>query len=352
MPAVLTWILIALCVSQSAMLSGLNLALFSLSRLRLETAAKDGDAKATRVLGLRRDANTVLVTILWGNVGVNVLLTLLSESVLTGLAAFLFSTVAITLLGEILPQAYFTRHALRVASALAPLLFVYRIVLYPVAKPIGLLLDALIGEESTPWFRERELRGVLEHHASSPETEVGRVEATGAINFLALDDILVRGEGEPLDPRSVLSFEFDDGKPIFPALARSSKDPLLRRFAASGKKWVVLTDPHGEPRYVVNAHLFLREALFGSERFDPQALCHRPLLVRDGSRTLDKVLGRFTVHPEHPEDDVVDEDLILVWTEDERRIITGSDLLGRLLRGIAQSRPRGAAGRVAPTSAS
>jgi metal transporter CNNM len=40
-----------------------------------------------------------------------------------------------------------------------------------------------------------------------------------------------------------------------------------------------------------------------------------------------------TESPEHPEDDVIDQDLILVWGQ-QRRIITGADLLGRLLRGI------------------
>ncbi len=33
------------------------------------------------------------------------------------------------------------------------------------------------------------------------------------------------------------------------------------------------------------------------------------------------------------EDDVIDQYLILVWGQ-QRRIITGADLLGRLLRGI------------------
>jgi hypothetical protein len=42
----------------------------------------------------------------------------------------------------------------------------------------------------------------------------------------------------------------------------------------------------------------------------------------------------MTVKPKHPEDDVIDDDLILVWGG-QRRIITGADLLGRLLRGIA-----------------
>jgi hypothetical protein len=48
------------------------------------------------------------------------------------------------------------------------------------------------------------------------------------------------------------------------------------------------------------------------------------------------VLNRLTVRPERPGDDVIDEDLILVWTPGAKRIITGSDLLGRLLRGIAR----------------
>ena len=48
---------------------------------------------------------------------------------------------------------------------------------------------------------------------------------------------------------------------------------------------------------------------------------------------LGDVIGRMKVKAEHPEDDVIDNDLILVWGN-EKRIITGADLLGRLLRGI------------------
>ena len=54
---------------------------------------------------LRKNANQI-APIIWGNVITNVLMTLLSI-LLTGLGAFFFSAVAITLLGEIIPQAYF-----------------------------------------------------------------------------------------------------------------------------------------------------------------------------------------------------------------------------------------------------
>ena len=48
---------------------------------------------------------------------------------------------------------------------------------------------------------------------------------------------------------------------------------------------------------------------------------------------LERVIRQFKVYPQDPEDDVIDQDLILYWGE-EKRILTGSDILGRLLRGI------------------
>jgi len=74
----LIWIGIVLCISQSAMLSGLNLAFFTISKLelRIEVAKKNNHAR--RILALREDANFLLATILWGDLAVNVLLTMLS----------------------------------------------------------------------------------------------------------------------------------------------------------------------------------------------------------------------------------------------------------------------------------
>jgi hypothetical protein len=106
------WLGIFFCLSQSALFSGMNLAAFSITRLRLEVLVAAGDPLARKVLALRQDSNYLLTTILWGNVGINVLLTLLSDSVMAGILAFCFSTILITLVGEIIPQAYFSRHAL------------------------------------------------------------------------------------------------------------------------------------------------------------------------------------------------------------------------------------------------
>lgn len=330
------WLGIAFCISQSAMFSGLNLAVFSVSKLRLEVEAAAGDRNATRVLALRRNSNLLLTTILWGNVGVNVLLAQLANSVLAGVLAFLFSTVLITIAGEILPQAYFSRNALRVAALLSPVLRAYEVLLYPVARPTAYVLDKLLGSEKTDYLTEHSLRELITIHARVTEAEVGRVEGAGALNFLAIDDLPAILEGESVDPESILALDFQGGRAVFPAIERSCDDPFLEKLNRSGKKWIVVVDRAGSPGLVLNADGFLRDVLFGMESFDPLRHCHRPIVVTEDRTTLGATIPRLKVHAQHLEDDVVDEDIILFWGS-ARRIITGSDILGRLLRGIVEN---------------
>lgn len=332
------WAGIAFCLSQSAMFSGLNLAFFGVTRLRLEVEAAAGDAAASRVLAQRQDSNFLLCTILWGNVAVNCLLTLLSNSVLAGVASFGFSTFVITFAGEIVPQAYFSRHALRMASMLSPVLRVYQKLLYPVVKPSALLLDWWLGPEGIQYFRERDLHHVIRRHIDAAETDVDHLEGMGALNFFALDDLTVLEEGEIVASDSVVSLPVAAGRVAFPKFEPSSSDPFLRKVQASGKKWVILTDPGGDPQLVLDADGFLRATLFGGEERSPYAFCHRPIVIRDTTVCLGDVLGRLKVQAESPSDDVIDQDIILVWGL-EPRVITGADILGRLLRGIVVREP-------------
>ena len=331
----LIWLGILFCISQSAILSGLNLGIFSLGKLELEVEAQKGDPRATRIQRFRKDANFALVTILWGNVGVNVLLALLSGSVLSGVAAFFFSTVVITVFAEIIPQAYFARNALRLAAMLSPVLQFYQILLYPVARPTAWALDAWLGGEVMYYFRERDLRRVIQLHMEAAESDIARVEGQGALNFLELDDVSLDEEGEPVDPSSVVRLEFDGELPLFPRIEPTADDPFLRTVNRSGKSWVVIVDPAGEPRLVLKSDDFILEALFEPERFHPLRHCHRPIVVRDAKRKLGELIQRFQVWPCHAEDDIVDDDVILLWNE-RPRVVTGTDILGRLLRGIAR----------------
>jgi metal transporter CNNM len=328
------WLGVIACIFQSGLFAGLNLAVFSLSLLRLQIEADGGNPDAVKVLELRKNANQVLATVIWGNVTTNVLLTLLSDSLLTGLGAFFFSAFAITLLGEIIPQAYFSRNALRMTSRFLPFLVFYRAMLFPLARPTAMLLDWWLGAEGMAYLKEQDIRQLIARHGASGG-EIGRLEATGAQNFLELDDVSVCDEGEIVDAKSILSLPLANQRCILPPFERSPNDPFLRQVDASGMKWVIITDrASGEPVFVLDAHHFLRDALFNELASDPTAYWHRPIVVRDMRARLGDVIGRMKVVQERPDDDVIENDMILVWGP-QRRIITGSDLLGRLLRGIA-----------------
>ncbi len=332
----LIWIGIIICLSQSATLSGLNLAYFSISKMRLELEAAKDNPDAKKVLNLRQDANFLLVTILWANVSVNVLLALLSGSVLAGVSAFLFSTVLITIVGEIIPQAYFSRRAIKIGALLSPLLRLYQFILFPIAKPTALILDRWLGEETIPFLREKDLRELIKMHMEARETEINRMEGKGALNFLALDDLPLVAEGEPLDPRSIIQLDFESNRPVFPAISPDPGDEFLQKIQESRKKWVVIIDAEEQPKMVIDSDRFIREALFNFEFFNPYRYCHRPIIVEDEKTPLGRTIQRLKVHPQHGADDVIDEDIILVWGA-QKKVITGSDILGRLLRGIVQN---------------
>ena len=90
-------------------------------------------------------------------------------------------------------------------------------------------------------------------------------------------------------------------------------DPFLRQIDASGKKWVIFTDPASDPQLVLDAHHFLCDVLFDKRLAGPEAYWHRPICVEDMRTRLGDVIGRMQVKAEHPADDVVDTDIILVW---------------------------------------
>lgn len=333
---VVIWVSIVVCIVHSGMFSGLNLALFSLSRLRLEIEAEKRTRGARRILALREDSNFMLTTILWGNVAVNCLLTLLCDSVLAGVVAFLFSTIGITLFGEIIPQAYFSRHALLMGSRLAPVLRFYQIVLYPVAKPTAKLLDLWLGAEGIGYMRERDMKTLIEKHMHADEADLEEKEGVGLLNFLALDDLPISEEGETIDPRSILKLPVNVDLPVIPPFRAQPDDDFVKRVQGSGRKWVVLTDESDAPKLVLDCDAFIRGVFSDGDVYNAYQACHRPIVITNPRFPIGRVLPKLVVRQEHDEDDVVDKDTIILWAKGNRRIITGADLLGRLLRGIVK----------------
>ncbi len=335
MNELLIWSGILFCVTQSAMFSGLNLAFFSLTRLRLEIEAESSSSNnAKKILAMRKDSNFLLTTILWGNVSINVLLTLLSDSVMAGVVSFTFSTVIITFFGEILPQAYFSRNALRMASLLAPVLRFYQFILYPVAKPCALLLDSWLGKESVQYFAENNIKLFIKKHIEGSHNEIDHIEGTGAINFFSLDDILVIEEGEVVLPESIISLQSTHGSIVFPTYMATPSDEFVQKINRSGKKWMVFTDENDEPKLVMDVDKFIRSELFDDEDKGIEAYCHEPIVIRDDKSNLGILIKRLKSNIDTNSDCPISNDVVLFWQKKHKRIITGADILGQLLKGI------------------
>ncbi len=335
MENLLIWIGIGFCITQSAMFSGLNLAFFSLTRLRLEIETESSPKSgAMNVLKMRQDSNFLLATILWGNVGINVLLTLLSDSVMAGLISFLFSTGLITLFGEIIPQAYFSRNALKMASMLAPVLRFYQVVLYIVAKPSALLLDAWLGKESVQFFAEKNIKLFIKKHIEGSTSEIDHIEGTGAINFLSMDDLIATLEGEEIIPDSIISLATKEGRIVFPPYNAKTDDEFIKRINKSEEKWIIFTDEKNEPVLALDADGFIRSELFCVDCEGINKYCHKPLIIKEEDASLGDIIQGLKHKIDVKSDDPIDNDIVLLWNNNNKRIITGADIFGRLLKGI------------------
>jgi hypothetical protein len=104
--------------------------------------------------------------------------------------------------------------------------------------------------------------------------------------------------------------------------------------------WVVITDPQGQPRLVLNANTFLRAVLMEGAPVDPAAFCHEPLVVTDPKAKLETVLSDLQLRSRRPGGEPLHPDLVLLWTAHEKRVLAAVDLLENLLRGIATDEPR------------
>ena len=65
----------------------------------------------------------------------------------SGTMGLIISTAIITMFGEIMPQSFFSRHALLVGASLTWYLYIFLILTFPISFPIAAILDKCLGEE-------------------------------------------------------------------------------------------------------------------------------------------------------------------------------------------------------------
>lgn len=187
-----------LLIGVSAICSGLNVALMALDPADLKRKAKLGDKAARRVLPLRRNTHLTLSAILLTNVAAVSATSLVLESVFYGLVAGVLATLLTVIFGEIFPQAFFLRNALRFCFRFARLLRLMTIVTYPISKPLQLLLDRLFRGETARLQSRHELGLMITEHLGSEQSELDEDEVEIIRGALQLSEKRVRDIATPI----------------------------------------------------------------------------------------------------------------------------------------------------------
>eukprot|EP00929_Paragymnodinium_shiwhaense_P066608 TRINITY_DN33415_c0_g1_i2.p1 TRINITY_DN33415_c0_g1~~TRINITY_DN33415_c0_g1_i2.p1 ORF type:complete len:606 (+),score=130.21 TRINITY_DN33415_c0_g1_i2:156-1973(+) len=185
-------------ISLSGLFSGLTLGLLGLDLAGLDLQIKAGserDARcASKIRPIRASGNLLLCTLLLGNVAVNAAISVLMSDMTSGLMGFLISTVVIVIFGEIMPQATCSRYALQIGAAAAPIVKVVMVCVYILAKPLALVLDVMLGQETPGSHSKDELKEILRMQLSLGSLESGAAKiAQGTLEVYdrAIGDFMV-----------------------------------------------------------------------------------------------------------------------------------------------------------------
>jgi hypothetical protein len=197
------------------------------------------------------------------------------------------------------------------------------------------MLDSWLGKEAVQFFSEENIKMFIKKHVEGHSNEIGYIEGTGAINFLILDDQKITDEGEHINPESIINLPTENDIPIFPQYLPQREDAFIQRFRKIEEKWVIFTNEKHEPVLVLDVDGFIRSDVFSDLNQGILAFCHKPLVIMDNTINLGSVVKTLKSTSEAGSDSPIKMDVVLYWGLDgNKRIITGADLFGRLLKGI------------------
>lgn len=174
----------AVLVLAGGVFAGLTLGLMGQDEVYLKVIATSGDASeqknAKKVLSLiDKGKHWVLVTLLLSNVITNETLPIVLDRVLGGgWPAVVSSTAAIVVFGEVIPQSVCVRYGLQIGAFLSPFVLGLMWFMYPLAYPIALMLDKILGEDHGTIYKKSGLKTLVTLHRTMGVERLNSDEVT------------------------------------------------------------------------------------------------------------------------------------------------------------------------------
>ncbi|KAJ1433047.1 CNNM, transmembrane domain [Sesbania bispinosa] len=157
-----------LLVLFAGIMSGLTLGLMSLGLVDLEILQRSGSStekkQAAAILPVVQKQHQLLVTLLLCNACAMEALPIYLDKIFHPVVAVILSVTFVLAFGEVIPQAICTRYGLYVGANFVGLVRVLMIICYPIAYPIGKVLDVLLGHNEV-LFRRAQLKALVSIHS-------------------------------------------------------------------------------------------------------------------------------------------------------------------------------------------
>uniref|UniRef100_A0A6G1SG17 Metal transporter CNNM4 n=1 Tax=Aceria tosichella TaxID=561515 RepID=A0A6G1SG17_9ACAR len=285
-------VLIVLLLFLSAVTSGLNLGLMSLDMNELAVISTCGDQRersyARTIAPLRKRGNYLLCSLLLGNVMVNSTLTVILEEMTSGVVAVIGSTLAIVVLGEIVPQAFCARQGLAIGAKTIYLTYAFMIITFPLSYPISCLLDCILGAEKGHVYDREKLMEFIKitgNHTQLDPDEVAIISGALKLKKIRVDQIMTKLEDVFMLPIDCML----DRKTIRSIIEKGySRIPVYE---------------FGDRRQIVALILAKDLALLDPDDQMPLAnmlmYCKHPLIFIEDTATLDVALNEFKTGKSH-----------------------------------------------------
>jgi metal transporter CNNM len=238
------FIFVVVLIAMSAICSGLNVSLMALKPADLKRKAKLGDANAKKVVHLRVNSHLSLASILLTNVAVISTTSIVLEHRFNGIVAGIASTLLIVIFGEIFPQAFFLKNALKITAFFSPVLKAMIFITYPIAKPLQLLLDKLFGHEEGKLHSRHELGLIIAEHSGHKESELDDDEIEIIRGALKLSEMHVYEIMTPIESTYYLSIDSIINAQTIDEIkaANYSRIPLLNKAKTEAQGILLMKD--------------------------------------------------------------------------------------------------------------
>lgn len=292
-----------------AIFSGLNIGLMMVRPAELKRKAAHGDAVAEQLYRYRKDGTYLIVCILLGNVAVISTLSLLLENIAGGIWAGIITTLTVTIFAEIVPQTIFVRKGYHFSRHFFWLLEIIFTLFWPLARPLTMVLNRILGEELPTIFTREELTHLVDEHAKAGHSGIDMDESRIVSGALKYSTLTAQEIMTPIG--EVSSIEADDTIDI----------PLLSRLKRLGHSRFPVKD--GESGDFIGI-LYMKD-LLGEDLPVPVMHVYRDRIFDIPHDTpLDTALSRFIQTKSH---------LFLVRDDEEKPlgILTLEDVMEKIL---------------------